>query len=432
MSSTTTTTTTMHPTAKHPHYPTIPTNLFYEATKTSRNPGCHVEGISTPPNVAPTSLPLAPLYAPHTPQDSYMHHIHEPYAPYMRQSPSYTQAHSDSCPPSPLGAPPPLAAWPSTPGIGTWIYGVNSRATDSPVPLATRSNSSESLPGSTPSSTLSAIPPALTTKIKNGKMATQAREDFSIQDLDQLLHTVIQVNPYLVTHKRVGEKWWEVTRVVQEGGFCKGRDADTLKNKVASLLQWVENSSQVSSHTALRHEAASDPATFALLSGRRLHPCVVRQRISVTTSVRKRKKEKDVDHVAGEELRAAMMKTGHGKFKCMCCKDSPSPSNKENTATDLSVHAQSTLDSHSLDLTSSQCTCIIPPSHASRTTKAVMLIKEEQELAQEFCETVVQSTATSLKLQCRGIEVTEHAIQQQANFQNALLEVLACGFQGTR
>ncbi|KAF8591029.1 hypothetical protein K439DRAFT_1611665 [Ramaria rubella] len=418
--SSTTTTTTMHPTAKHPHYPTIPINLFYGATNTSRNPRRHVEGISTPPNVAPTSLPLAPLYTPHAPQNLYMHHIHEPYAPYTCQSPSYTQAHSDSCPPSPLSVPPPSVAWPSTPGIGMWISGVNSRAMDSPAPLATCSDSSESLPGSTPSGALSAIPPALTTKTKNGKTETRAHEDSPIQDLDQLLHAVIQVNPYLAAHKQVGKKWQEVTWVVQEGGFCKGRDANMLKNKVASLLQWVENGSQVSSCMALGCEAASDPAMFVSLSG------------CLDKVAPMHHEEKDADRVAGEELRAAMMKTGCGKAKHMCCKDSLSPSNKENTAADPSVHAQSTSDSHSSDLTSSKRARIIPPLCASRTTEAVTLIKKEQELAQKFHETVVQSTATSLELQRRGIEATECAIQQQANFQNALLEVLAHGFQGTR
>ncbi|KAF8584777.1 hypothetical protein K439DRAFT_1616498 [Ramaria rubella] len=305
---------------------------------------------------------------------------------------------------------------------------------DSPAPLATHSDSSESLPGLTPSGALSAIPPALTTKTKNGKMVTQAHEDFPIQVLNQLLCMVIQVNPYLVVHKWVGEKWQEVMWVVQEGGFCKGRDADTLKNKVASLLQWVENSSQVSSCMALGHEAASDPATFALLSGH-LDKVVSMHHEAKDLSDNQheeKKKEKDVDCVVGEELRAAMMKTGCRKAKRMCRKDSQSPSNKENTAADPSVHVQSTSDSHSLDLTSSKHVRIIPLSCVSCTTEAVTLIKEEQELAQKFRETVVQSTAMSLELQHRGIEATERAIQQQANFQNALLEVLACGFQGTR
>ncbi|KAF8591617.1 hypothetical protein K439DRAFT_1610920 [Ramaria rubella] len=426
----------MHPTTKHPHYPTIPTELFYGATNMFENPGCHIEGISTPPNVAPTSLPLAPLYAPHTPQNSYMHHIHEPYTPYMHQSPqpSYMQAHGDSCPPSPLGMLPPSAAWPSTPGIGVWISRVNSGTMDSPAPLATCSDSSESLPGLTPSGALSAIPPALTTRTKNGKMVTRAHEDFPIQYLNQLLHAVIQVNPYLAALKWVGEKWQEVTWVVQEGGFCKGRDANTLKNKVESLLQWVENSSQVLSCMALGHEAASDPATFASLSGHldKVASMHCEAKDLSDNRCEEKKKEKDADRVVGEELHAAMMKTGHRKAKCMCHKDSPSPSNKENTTTNPSVHAQSTSDSHSSDLTSLKCTCIIPPSCASCTTEAVTLIKEEQELAQKFCEIIMQSTAMSLELQHRGIEATGCTIQQQANFQNAFLEVLAHGFQGTR
>ena len=62
----------------------------------------------------------------------------------------------------------------------------------------------------------------------------------SIADLDQLLRAVIQVNPYLVGHLTVGEKWGEVAQVVQDAGYCKGRDVSTLKNKVQKLLSWVE------------------------------------------------------------------------------------------------------------------------------------------------------------------------------------------------
>ncbi|KAF8575026.1 hypothetical protein K439DRAFT_1623899 [Ramaria rubella] len=190
----------------------------------------------------------------------------------------------------------------------------------------------------------------------------------------------------------------------------------------------------VSSHTALGCEAASDPAVFVSLSGRLDKVTSMHHEVKDLSDnqCEEKKKEKNADCVAGEELHAAMMKTGRGKAKCMRHKDSLSPSNKENTAANPSVHVQSTSDSHSLDLKSSKCTCIIPLSHASHTTEAVTLIKEEQELAQKFCETIVQSTAMSLELQRRGIEATEHAIQQQVNFQNALLEVLAHGFQGTR
>ncbi|KAF8578562.1 hypothetical protein K439DRAFT_1621234 [Ramaria rubella] len=378
----------MHPTAKHPHYPTIPPKLFYGATNMSVNPGSRVEGFSTPPNMTPMPLPPAPLHTPHVPQDFPSAIVH--------------QAHGNSCLASPLGAPPALAAWPSTPGIRAWISGMSNGPINSHAPLATHSNSSESLAGSTPSAALSAVPPASTTKSKNTKMGTRAREDFPIQDCDQLLCAVTQVNPYLAAHKQVNEKWWEVMRVVQESGFCQGRDADTLKNKV--------NGSQVSSRTALGREAASDPATFASLS-RHL------DKVASMHCEAKHLKEKDADRVAGEELHATMMNTWCGKTKCMHRNGSLSPSNKENTGGVPSVQAESTSDSRSLEVTSSKCARILPPSRES---------------ADKFSEMVVKSTQMALELQWRGIEAAEHALQQQANFQNVLLEVLACGFQATK
>jgi hypothetical protein len=65
-------------------------------------------------------------------------------------------------------------------------------------------------------------------------------KDFSRQDLDQLLRAVINVNPYMAACNKVGEQWKAVARKVQAEGFCKGKDLDTLKNKVNSLLQWVQ------------------------------------------------------------------------------------------------------------------------------------------------------------------------------------------------
>ncbi|KAF8529959.1 hypothetical protein JB92DRAFT_2858958 [Gautieria morchelliformis] len=39
---------------------------------------------------------------------------------------------------------------------------------------------------------------------------------------------------------KLGEHWKEVARHVQESRSCLNREPDTLKNKVASLLAWVE------------------------------------------------------------------------------------------------------------------------------------------------------------------------------------------------
>ncbi|KAF8587256.1 hypothetical protein K439DRAFT_1614380 [Ramaria rubella] len=176
-------------------------------------------------------------------------------------------------------------------------------------------------------------------------MATQACEDFPIQDLDQLLHMVIQVTPYLVAHKRVGEKWWEVVWVVQKAGFCKGRDADTLKNKVTSLLQWVENSSQLSSCTTLGHEAANDPVTFASPSGHLDKVVSMCHEVKDLSGVQREEKKKTQIVSQARSCTTAMMNTGHGKCKQMSRKNSVSPSDKENGPTDSSSFPDSTSDS---------------------------------------------------------------------------------------
>src|SRR5882672_7660833 len=65
-------------------------------------------------------------------------------------------------------------------------------------------------------------------------------EEFSGNDIDQLLRAVISVNPYLVPHSQIMDKWKEVTKIVQAEGACIGCDHKMLKNKVKSLLTWVQ------------------------------------------------------------------------------------------------------------------------------------------------------------------------------------------------
>ncbi|KAF8575087.1 hypothetical protein K439DRAFT_1623839 [Ramaria rubella] len=101
-----------------------------------------------------------------------------------------------------------------------------------------------------------------------------------------------------------------------------------------------------------------------------------------------------------------------GKTKYTCCKNSPSPSNKENGHKDTSP-GDSILN--------------LQTSHSSHTNEAVMLMKTEQELNNKFCGTIMKDTAILLKLQLRGIHAAEHTLQQQQDFQQAFLEVLACG-----
>src|SRR5882724_3823362 len=65
-------------------------------------------------------------------------------------------------------------------------------------------------------------------------------EEFSANDIDQLLHAIISANPYLVPCSQITNKWKEVTKIVQAEGACIGHDHETLKNKVKSLLTWVQ------------------------------------------------------------------------------------------------------------------------------------------------------------------------------------------------
>ncbi|KAF8520688.1 hypothetical protein JB92DRAFT_2894368, partial [Gautieria morchelliformis] len=96
----------------------------------------------------------------------------------------------------------------------------------------------------------------------------KAREAFSLHDLDQLLRAVIEVNPYMAPRAKLGEHWKEVARRVQESGSCLNREPDTLKNKVASLLTWVEGRKKKTPRSALGKEWERDPALFASLSGK--------------------------------------------------------------------------------------------------------------------------------------------------------------------
>jgi len=48
------------------------------------------------------------------------------------------------------------------------------------------------------------------------------------------------VNVMDITHSQITEKWKEVTQIVQAEDTCIGHDHETLKNKVKSLLSWVQ------------------------------------------------------------------------------------------------------------------------------------------------------------------------------------------------
>ncbi|KAF8507985.1 hypothetical protein JB92DRAFT_2955720 [Gautieria morchelliformis] len=131
----------------------------------------------------------------------------------------------------------------------------------------------------------------------------KAHEAFSLRDLDQLLRAVIEVNPYMAPWAKLGEHWKEVARRVQEW-------PDTLKNKVASLLAWVEGGEKKTPRSALGKEWERDPALFASLSGK-LDAMQHLKLEAKGTREEQKECEKQAQNVAkdvGETMRDAMVR----------------------------------------------------------------------------------------------------------------------------
>ncbi|KAF8531720.1 hypothetical protein JB92DRAFT_2847806, partial [Gautieria morchelliformis] len=103
-----------------------------------------------------------------------------------------------------------------------------------PVLLGNTTNASR--PPSTAMSAPPVAPPLRSTMESTDSTARKGREEFSLKDLEQLLRAVIDINPYMVPRNKIGERWKQVARLVQDQGYCLNRDVDTLKNKVGSML----------------------------------------------------------------------------------------------------------------------------------------------------------------------------------------------------
>jgi hypothetical protein len=141
-----------------------------------------------------------------------------------------------------------------------------------------------------PSTATSSQPVAPPSRPPLGLMVSKAqktREEFSTKHLEHLLHAVIDVNPYMAPCSKVGDQWKAVAKMVQDKGLCWNQEAETLKNKVTSLLAWVElthilysmivqeltdmpleGGNKTSPHSPLGRELGHDPLAFASLSGK--------------------------------------------------------------------------------------------------------------------------------------------------------------------
>ncbi|KAF8589133.1 hypothetical protein K439DRAFT_1613023 [Ramaria rubella] len=98
--------------------------------------------------------------------------------------------------------------------------------------------------------------------------ARKPHAEFSMHDLDQLLCTVIKVDPYMAPHSQIGSRWKDVTNCVQAARYCLGWDHETLKNKAMTLLSWVEGGKAKKSHSPLGRKAEENKVLAASLSGK--------------------------------------------------------------------------------------------------------------------------------------------------------------------
>ncbi|KAF8502510.1 hypothetical protein BU17DRAFT_71892 [Hysterangium stoloniferum] len=126
-------------------------------------------------------------------------------------------------------------------------------------------------------------------------------------DLKALLSAVLNVNPWMCTHGESKDKWQEVSVLVKQANACEGRSADTLKNKVYSLLKAVETRG-VSTWNSL----ARDADLFTAISGRLDSVAALKKLAEETreSDCEKVKLAAEAQKTAGLNLRDVMMK-GH-------------------------------------------------------------------------------------------------------------------------
>ena len=121
-----------------------------------------------------------------------------------------------------------------------------------------------------------------------GTRVRKTRAEFTYTDIEKLISGVLHVDPYMCKRTETKDKWQTVLSVVQGNGGCKGRDWQTIRNKVKNLLKMVGVSTLSSfilltklsfylqkpdaratfSRSSLARELENDPQRFTTLSGR--------------------------------------------------------------------------------------------------------------------------------------------------------------------
>ena len=81
-----------------------------------------------------------------------------------------------------------------------------------------------------------ALPPSPSTEA----IKTLKRKDFSKIEIEKLLQTVININPYMPPWRQVMTYWKAVSQELHDNDMCLDHTHEVLKHKVTQLLAWVE------------------------------------------------------------------------------------------------------------------------------------------------------------------------------------------------
>ncbi|KAF8530828.1 hypothetical protein JB92DRAFT_3092610 [Gautieria morchelliformis] len=152
-------------------------------------------------------------------------------------------------------------------------------------PMLLGNTTNVSRPPSTAVSAPPVAPPLRSTVESMDSTAWKGHEEFSLKDLEpacghrhQPVHGAAQQD-----------------RLVQDQGHCLNRDVDTLKNKVGSMLAWVEGGKKTSVHSPLGRELGRDSLVFASLSGK-LDVIQHLKQMAKDTREEEREKAKEYSH----------------------------------------------------------------------------------------------------------------------------------------
>ncbi|KAF8519926.1 hypothetical protein JB92DRAFT_2828266 [Gautieria morchelliformis] len=237
----------------------------------------------------------------------------------------------------------------------------------------------------------------------------KSREEFTSRDLEHLLGAVIDINPFMAPRSKIGDRWKEVTEIVQAKWFCQNREPETLKNKVSSLLGWVEvwGGKKEKARSPLGKELDSDPAGFAALSGKldAIQHLKIQAKDMREDQKAHAKEAQNRLRAAGEILRASMM---HGHKPMATKRTRPSTPSSDGESTKENSPVDSPLDSGG------------EMSKRTRLTSVARLM-EKNDAREDRKEQKMEEFHASL------LERHDRAIDIQERMSTALLDILRQG-----